>query len=31
VGLEQILGLTERERNTVVTRLSDVLKRSRKM
>jgi DNA topoisomerase-6 subunit B len=31
VGLEQILGLTERERNTVVTRLSDVLERSRKM
>jgi DNA topoisomerase-6 subunit B len=31
VGLEHILGLTERERNTVVTRLSDVLERSRKM
>jgi DNA topoisomerase-6 subunit B len=31
VGLEQILGLTERERNTVVTKLSDVLERSRKM
>jgi len=31
VGLEQILGLTERERDTVVTRLSDVLERSRKM
>jgi DNA topoisomerase-6 subunit B len=31
VGLEQILGLTERERNTVVARLSDVLERSRKM
>ena len=31
VGLEQILGLTEQERNTVVTRLSDVLERSRKM
>ncbi len=31
VGLEQILGLTERERNEVVTKLSDVLERSRKM
>jgi DNA topoisomerase-6 subunit B len=31
VGLEHILGLTERERDTVVTKLSDVLERSRKM
>ena len=31
VGLEQILGLTERERDTVIAKLSDVLERSRKM
>jgi DNA topoisomerase-6 subunit B len=31
VGLEHILGLTEKERDTVVERLSDVLERSRKM
>ena len=31
VGLEHILGLTEKERDTIVTKLSDVLERSRKM
>ena len=31
VGLQEILGFDERERNRVVTRLSDVLERSRKM
>jgi DNA topoisomerase-6 subunit B len=30
VGLEHILGLTEKERDRVVTKLSDVLERSRK-
>ncbi|MGI9589758.1 MAG: DNA topoisomerase VI subunit B [Myxococcota bacterium] len=31
IGLEQILGLTEKERDKIVTNLTDVLERSRKM
>jgi DNA topoisomerase VI subunit B len=31
VGLQQILGLSEKERDKVVVNLTDVLERSRKM
>jgi DNA topoisomerase-6 subunit B len=31
IGLEQILGLSEKERDKIVTNLTDVLERSRKM